>query len=237
MSHIYPKWTFRRMKAADGRIYRYSTQAGIQEVRIQDGPKEPMLCAECEVRLSVWEGAMAKAINSDGVFEDLKPENGALSVFRHLEYGPTRLYLLSLLYRADIAKHAFFAQVNLGPIHRERIRLLLVSGDPGPPERYGCIVAVPQLSGEDGTIERPQVSVSPDTVRFDGEVGLRIVRMYIDGVFLNFVVGSEECMERYCGTPAFIQPDGRIAVGVGDALDVGFIRDSLGATVAMQSDR
>ena len=51
-SHIYPKFTYKRMKEEDGERFRaFSTSGGNSEGQIvQDGFKEKLLCKECEDR-------------------------------------------------------------------------------------------------------------------------------------------------------------------------------------------
>ena len=59
-SHIIPKFVFDWIKKTSATGY---LRFGIEpNLRRQDGPKEKLLCNQCEVRLSVWEGKFSKEI-------------------------------------------------------------------------------------------------------------------------------------------------------------------------------
>lgn len=222
-SHIYPRFTFRRMREESGEFRRYSSaRPGSEGIRRQDDAAEYLLCGECEGRIGAWESDFATRIR-EGVFDDLTPETENHWVRRQFEYAPTRLYLLSLLWRAHAARQQGFHDVNLGPMHAERLRTMLITGDPGEPWEYGCILAVPQYPVESG---RAAASIMPETLPFEGEVGLRIVRMYLDGVLLHFLVGSPECMAGYSGAAVLLERDGGCVVGVADFMEVAYTRDA-----------
>ena len=52
-----------------------------------------------------------------------------------LDYYQTKLFLLSLVWRASVARDSTFAAAALGP-HEEPIRQMLHGSDPGPQSRY-----------------------------------------------------------------------------------------------------
>jgi hypothetical protein len=54
--------------------------------------------------------------------------------------APTfRLFQLSILWRASVSRLPFFERVSLGK-HEERVRNLLLKGDPGDWAQYGCLM-------------------------------------------------------------------------------------------------
>src|SRR5439155_837633 len=60
-------------------------------------------------------------------------EQGAIT---GLDYRPFKLCLLSILWRASIAKQALFSHVQLGSKHERTIRQMLIEDDPGPEDLY-----------------------------------------------------------------------------------------------------
>ena len=59
-SHIFPAFVMRWMKQTSATGYMRVTV--VPNLRIQDGPREHMLCADCEARLSKWETAFATKV-------------------------------------------------------------------------------------------------------------------------------------------------------------------------------
>jgi hypothetical protein len=49
-----------------------------------------------------------------------------------------KLFQLSILWRASVAKGDFFSKVKLKPRHEEEIRKMLLNGEPGKEDRYPC---------------------------------------------------------------------------------------------------
>jgi hypothetical protein len=148
------------------------------------------------------------------------------------DYAQAKLYLLSLLWRSHAARDPLFRFVELGERHDRRLREMLLSDQPGEPWEYGCFISIPHLNLYDGKLDRPPMSIMPETMRFDTEHGLKLVRMVIDGVVLHFIVGSPERMKSWRGSPMFPQRDGRVIVGVTDARDMRFFREQLLITMS-----
>src|SRR3546814_6453061 len=65
--------------------------------------------------------------------------NGSIVSVTGIDYAQFKLFLLSLLWRAGVAKGRYFERVTLGP-HEERLRAMLHDGDPGPFDLYPCIL-------------------------------------------------------------------------------------------------
>lgn len=231
-SHIYPRFTFKRMKATDGHFMRFDGVKGAWEnIRRQDDCVEYLLCKTCEQRFQRWESAIARII-ARGLFDRLNPIPGKkYTVLQLPEYSTAKLYLLSLLWRSHAARDSSFRHVSLGDKHDARLRHMLLTDEPGEPWEYGCFISIPHLNLDDGKFNRPPMSMMPETMRFDTEHGLRLVRMVIDGIVLHFILGSPERMKNWRGSPMFPQRDGRVIVGVTDAMDMTFFREQLLTTM------
>ena len=228
-SHIFPKFTYKRMREGDGRLRQFSTAHPDPEGSVvQDGIKEYLLCLECEGRFQKWEEYFARILYQKQLFDLKRPTDGKEWVrLEGLNYEKTKLFLLSILWRTDVTKHARF-KVGLGEKHEARLRFMLLNANPGLPYEYGCVVAVPLVTpNDDPTREvRAAVTVSPENVRW--KHGIRLVRMQVDGLLLQFVVGSDEVVRRHRVTDLFLQQDGKMVVGIEDLNNIGFLRNSWG---------
>lgn len=67
---------------------------------------------------------------------------------------------------------------------------------------------------------RAAVTVSPENVRW--KHGMRLVRMQVDGLLFQFVVGSDEVVSRHRVIDLFLQQGGRMVVGIEDLTTSGF---------------
>ena len=87
-----------------------------------------------------------------------------------LDYAPFKLFQLSVLWRAGASSLPFFEKVQLGK-HAEALRLLLMAGDPGSPERYGCFMFGLKHEAQAFT----GVIMQPGKVRLSGHTAYRFV--------------------------------------------------------------
>jgi hypothetical protein len=100
---------------------------------LQKGIRERLLCDECERRFQEFEDYFARYWYQRRPFPDPPlPQEVLLS---DLDYGRVKLFLLSIIWHASVAKSPTFKSADLGP-HEDRIRQLLFSGDPGPADHY-----------------------------------------------------------------------------------------------------
>lgn len=60
-------------------------------------------------------------------------------LIKDIDYDKLKLFLLSVLWRASVSTHDFYARVNLGP-DEEKIRRLLQQRDPGTPDEYSVFL-------------------------------------------------------------------------------------------------
>lgn len=227
-SHIYPRFTFRRMKEKDGHFWKFDgRRRSWDSRRFQDDCFEYLLCRRCERHLARWESSVARVL-SRGLFDSLAPEKGsAYAKVQIPDYSATKLYLLSLLWRASVASLDQFSGVDLGGRHEDRIGKMLLVDDPGESWQYGCFISVPFFETDEGRMHRPPVGFMPETIRWPHDKGIRLVRMLIDGILLHFSVGSDDCMNKFRGNPIALQKSGPSVIGVKNALDMPFLHEYL----------
>ena len=224
------------MKETDGHFMRFDGKKKAWEnLKRQDDCVEYLLCKTCEQHFQRWESNIARAL-AGGLFDNLTPVPGKKYTILQLpDYATTKLYLLSLLWRCHAAQDPGFHFVDLGKKHDTRLRQMLLSDEPGEPWEYGCFISIPHLNLDDGKFDRPPIGMMPETMRFESEHGLQLVRMVIDGIILHFVVGSTERMQAWRGSPMFPQRDGRAIIGVTDAMDMPFFREQLLITMGTKN--
>ena len=102
---------------------------------------------------------------------------------------------------------------------------MLINKAPGEPWEYGCVVAVPQLIIDGLDSPRATLASVPEKYRLPGELGIRCVRMIVDGVALHFIIGSNQAMKAWRGAALFLQKDGRLPIVVEDGAKIPFLND------------
>lgn len=106
-SHIIPRSYFKRLKKEDGKIM--VIQEGRKTITGNYDPKEPMLCRECEQFLSInFEHYGIRVLRDHKNFR----KNASHIVISSFQYERFYLYLLSILWRASIAKHIHYETVQ-----------------------------------------------------------------------------------------------------------------------------
>src|ERR1017187_7394954 len=103
----------------------------------QHGQVEYLLCDHCEQKLSVLEDYVKKFFygKSHPIRLQLPLKEDP---FFKADYRKMKLFQLSLLWRASVAKGSFFSTVQLTDKHRDKLRQMLLEGDPGSEHRYPC---------------------------------------------------------------------------------------------------
>ena len=183
-SHIYPKFTYRRMKQDENRMFFYSTsRPGPEPQYAQDGIKEELLCESCEQHFSLWEGYFAHTVNQRQLLDLPIPTPPArVAIVPGFDYQKTKLFLMSILWRAAVASTGAFKELNLGTAHEARLREMLLAADPGEPDEYGAILMITFLvdPSTGGAVVRPAASLTPNSMRVAH--GIRGVDILVDGL-------------------------------------------------------
>ena len=106
-SHIIPRSYFRNLKKENDKIVFY--QDGKKKSVGNFDPKELMLCRECEQFLSInYEAYGIRLLRDHKNFR----KNSNHVVISSFQYEKFYLYLISILWRASIAKHEYYKGVN-----------------------------------------------------------------------------------------------------------------------------
>jgi len=197
-SHIIPEFLYKPLYDEMHRLHVLSSKSGITPNDIQKGYRERLLCTgqeSCEEQFSRWERYASQVlfhtpIKGEGYDDAL--------VIRGINYEQFKLFQMSLLFRAGVAKHPAFADAKLGP-HEEHLRRMLIDKDPGQPYKYGCMILVPARMEE----WHEQLIVSPASRRFQG---YRTIAFILNGLLWLYFVSSHN--EKIPIQNSFLMKDG-----------------------------
>lgn len=167
-SHIIPEFLYETLYDDKHRLQVLSIIPDQENWREQKGLREQLLCDECEQRLSVWE-RYASLVLKGGVPLTYRQE-GNIVHLSGIDYCQFKLFQLSVLWRAGVSSLPFFEKVKLGK-HAETLRQLLLAGNPGSPERYGCFMFGLKYGDQAFT----GVIMQPGKVRLHGHTAYRFV--------------------------------------------------------------
>jgi hypothetical protein len=215
-SHIVSKFFFKPMKEESGKFFFLEAGARKREFKLQDGPKQPMLCYDCEQKIGRWENYWRHVIFSrpgEGNF-GFRIEKGKVGIhITGLDYPKFKLCQMSILWRAHESDLDCFREVNLGH-HAERIREMILNEDPGTRTQYGCFLA--GVLEKEGKMLTSGI-VLPERIRVDGHICYRAL---IGGLFWFWVVSSHS--DRLRHAEHLIGPEGELEIPFRLANDIPF---------------
>ncbi len=123
-----------------------------------------------------------------------------------IDYALFKLFQLSILWRASVSSLDFFRLVSLGP-REELLRKMLLVGEPGGPEEFGCMVIFAHERGEDIS----DTFFNPEPLRWAGR---RMYKFFFAGSAWLF-----HCDQQPAATYVrkfFLQKDGSLIGLFGD---------------------
>lgn len=159
-SHIIPGWTMGliRDETLDNRFYELHNK--LNRI-IQDGPKEYLLCDECEQKISRYEKYFREAIHLSRHGIKIR-QNRQFAVIDNLDYSKVKLFFLSLLWRMSVSSRAEFENVCIGD-EEEAVRRMIVREEPGESSQYSVSAIIPLINQkmEEVWATTPWVSKTP----------------------------------------------------------------------------
>ncbi len=210
-SHILPEFVYTHLYDDKHRMHALSLHEKAPRPYEQKGVREKLLCRDCETLLSRYERYASTAF--DGKKTELPLDR--VIIVKDVNYVRFKLFLLSVIWRASISKLEFFSQVSLGP-HENKIRDMILSGDPGPSDMYGVI---PFAIIDDGKIQSDLI-MQPNRTKLNGHVGYRFIfggfmwAYYVSGHLPPSGVNS-----------LFPKEDNTLCIIKGDFKECGLVKD------------
>ncbi len=139
-SHIIPRAIIKliRDEGLDNRFYELHNKL---TQMIQDGPKEYLLCDDCEQKISRYEKYFKEAVHLSRHGIEIK-HNRQFAVIENLDYVKLKLFFLSLLWRMSISSLPEFENVCIGD-NEETIRKMILTEEPGESSEYSVNAVIP----------------------------------------------------------------------------------------------
>lgn len=214
-SHIISSFNYKPLRQGkEPNFYELPTDSDEKREIVQDGPKEKLLCRDCEQHRSKWERYFSQLWYNGRLFADSYPVT-VLDV----EYPTLKLYQMSTLYLAAVSNHHFFEQVHMIEGRKEQLRKMLLTGSPGPSAEFGCVMYA-MVHNE---ITDPRSMVSSGHTRKHGE--LRIHEFTFAGFLWVYVDGDTDSI-RPDLKARFLRRRNRLRVESIDPTEVGLLRNS-----------
>ncbi len=213
-SHIIPRFFYKSMEWK-GNNFRYQI-LGAHSNRVitdQGGIKERLLCEDCEQKFSRFENYVSKTLYGglELTFSKLSNRRWLIS---GLDYNKFKLFQLSILWRASVSSQEFFKSIRLGEKHESEIRKMLLDQDPGPPEKYACILVA--VIFEDNIID--DLMLNPTYIKQDGH---RVYRFIFGGFAWAYFVSSHSIPDKV--RQSAINQDGEMIVSALEMQRLGMI--------------
>lgn len=161
-SHIIPSFLYERVLNNNRKMVHITGRGKLKRGIIQTGFMEELLCESCEQRLNTQ---YEQPIHRFWFVGNLLPENideDGVTI-SGIDYPSFKLFHLSVLFRCGVSSLLQFAGVKLGP-HEQRMREMLLHGDPGHPDEY----AIQGYVLVRGGVPEWRMIAGPRKVRFDG---------------------------------------------------------------------
>lgn len=203
-SHIFPEWLYTPLYDKNHRFSVLSTNENKRRGTRPKGIYERLLCQECEVQMSRWEGYARGVFYGDD--PGIKIEYyGDRVVLSGLRYTPFKLFQMSLIWRASITNRQEIHKIHLGP-HAERFRKMLFEECSGESHQYPAILmSLPRSL--DQIVREFVFPPEPLPKKIDGHTGYRAV---FGGLFWLFIVSSHSA--DLGDMDLFLTKDGRLTI-------------------------
>jgi len=130
-----------------------------------------ILCAECDNKISEYESYFSKVIYGGSLLgmKKFKDKDGLIfTEIVNLDYTKTRLFFLSLLWRASITTRPTYSDVKLSQMLEVKIRDMFLNENPGEPFELACTVTtiLDHSSIEHGMIAPPRRNIDNTEIVF-----------------------------------------------------------------------
>lgn len=158
-SHILPKWLLRDRDVGKSGYFQYSSDDPFKR-RIPEGWKEYMLCRDCEDIMQVYDDYSANFFRGSGNWRLEEPHGFRVWIVTEYDYSKLKLFFMSVLWRAAVAKDKAFEEVHLEQTQLDRLHQMLDKADAGSRNDFTVILhkREPLAGGIEKIAEAPRRS-------------------------------------------------------------------------------
>jgi len=211
-SHIIPEFVFKQLYDSKHRFHVVSTLPKRPRPLEQKGIRERLLCYECEQKFSINE-RYARGVLLGGTEITVRHRGRCLEL-SNLDYKKLKLFQMSILWRASVAKHKLFSRVKLGS-HEQPLMKMLYEENPGTQQQYCCLVI--GLKSETG-IQADFID-QPTRFRIDGHT---VYRFIFAGFIWVYFVSSHSIPTMF--RQIALNEAGEMKVWIGQFEDLGYLQ-------------
>lgn len=136
-SHILPEFFYEGTYDESHRFISVTSHPRHRPRPMQRGLTEPLMCSACDTRIGRYESYAATVLRRADAMAGTASDGITLT---DIDFTLFRLFGLSLLWRAHIARSYMFSAVKLGPF-AARLTAMIHEGDPGEPPEFGFALA------------------------------------------------------------------------------------------------
>lgn len=230
-SHIIPEFLYEAMYDEKHRFHVLSVIEDQKDWMEQKGLREPLLCDDCETKISRFEDYGRRVLKGGAEFEFQR--EGSAVIVEGLDYRRFKLFQLSILWRAGVSTLDLFQHVKLGPFE-ENLRNMVLDEQPGKQEDFGCVM----FGLKNGINAIADLIVQPVRTRSDD--GHCCYRFVFGGFQRVFFVSSKPNTGSY--SVGFLQESGRLCFVVKSVFEANWVssfgkrRAQLGRVSQMRSN-
>jgi hypothetical protein len=166
-SHVLPEFLYKEVYDKKHRALKITSEPIDGEIVIQKGERDPLLGSNCERLFSKWETFAASIIRN--IHNQPIQKSGNYKIIAPIDYDKFKLFQLSILWRMSVSQIQMFNNVNIGTDIEEKLRIMLLSSNPGESYEFGCIILLVKNSSK-----LPKIIFSPINDNFFGETCIRL---------------------------------------------------------------
>lgn len=210
-SHIIPEFLYEAMYDDKHRFHVLSVVKDQNDWMEQKGLREPLLCDDCETKISRFEDYARRLLKGGAEFEFQR--QGSVVIVDGIDYQRFKLFQLSILWRAGVSTLNLFQHVQLGP-YEEVLRKMVFDEEPGKQENFGCVM----FGLKNGIDAIADLIVQPVRTRSDD--GHHCYRFVFGGFQWVFFVTGRPTTGPY--SVGFLQESGRLCFLVKDVFEANW---------------
>ncbi len=154
-SHIISSFLYSPLRDIDNAMISFKNSSKSKPSTIYTGEfEEGLLCANCDNKIiGGYESYGYRIIKAQSGVRGinitfLKDDTGVekYAKVEGVDYKKFKLFLLSIIWRSSISKRDFFKNIQLELDDEEKLRKMILEGDPGQVDDFPCVIAMARNS-------------------------------------------------------------------------------------------